>query len=85
MTKAELLRAAQQAADELGLGCRAHNASQLPEDPSAWCVLFTHGYGQVRVHLWRDATPEGVKDEIARQLRGREGRGLKGGDLGERR
>jgi len=71
MTRTEVLRVAQQAADELGLGCRAHNASRLPEDEAVWCVLFTRGYGQVLVRTWHGATPEGIKDEIARQLLGR--------------
>ena len=72
MDKKTLMGIAQKAADELGLDCRAHNASQVPEDANTWCVLFTAGYGQARVKLWPGYTDELIKDEIAKQLRRRE-------------
>ena len=77
--KARLLEVAQRAADELGFACHAHSASPVPEDPASWVILFTGGYGRVRVRVWDGGTEHGVKEEVMSQLRGREGRREGGG------
>lgn len=65
MNRKTIIGIAQQAADESGFRCRAHNASRVPDAVAVWSVLFTGGRGQAHVRLRHGSTDVPVKDEIA--------------------
>jgi hypothetical protein len=71
MNRNTIIGIAQRAADEVGLRCRARDATRVPEDAAVWCVNFTGGCGQARVRLRPGYTDEWIMYEIAEQLRDR--------------